>query len=77
MIPGFVSDLDGRVSYASSGTAEAYSLVDEVARRALLTGTTVLAARREELPLKSPLIAILRYPFGVAREQPKAPRSRG
>jgi len=37
----------------------------------------VLAARREELPLKSPLVAILRYPFGVAWERPKAPRNGG
>lgn len=77
LIPGFVSDFDGSVSYAASDTAQAYSVVDEVARRALLTGASVLAARREELPLKSPLVAILRYQFGVAREQPKAPHSRG
>ena len=77
LIPGFVSEFDGSVSYAASDTPKAYSVVDEVARRALLTGAYVLAARREELPLKSPLVAILRYPFGVARERPKAPRNGG
>jgi hypothetical protein len=65
------------VSYAASDTPKAYSVVDEVARRALLTGAFVLAARREELPLQSPLVAILRYPFGVARDEPTASRKGG
>ena len=77
LIPGFVSEFDGSVSYAASDTPKAYSVVDEVARRALLTGAYALAARREELPLKSPLVVILRYPFGVARERTKAPRDGG
>jgi hypothetical protein len=32
-----------------------------VARRALCTGARVLGARREELPDRAPLVAILRY----------------
>ena len=73
VIPGFVSEFDGSVTYAASDTPKAYSVVDEVARRALLTGAHVLGARSAELPTQSPLVAILRYPFGVAREPSQAP----
>jgi hypothetical protein len=62
-VPGFVSEIDGSVTYASSDDAEAYSVVDEIARRALSTGARVLGARREELPERAPLVAILRYQF--------------
>jgi len=64
VVPGLVSDIDGSVIYSASDDAEAYSVVDEVARRALSTGARVLGARREELPDRAPLTAILRYGFG-------------
>ena len=73
VVPGFVSGFDGSVTYAASDTARAYSVVDEVARRALLTGARVLGARSADLPIQSPLVAILRYPFGVAPEPEAAP----
>lgn len=63
VVPGLVSDLDGSVTYAASDDAETYSIVDEVARRALFTGARVMGARREELPDRAPLAAILRYAF--------------
>jgi hypothetical protein len=63
VVPGFVSDLDGSVTYAASDDAEVYSVVDEVARRALCNGARVLAASREQLPERAPLTAILRYQF--------------
>jgi len=63
VIPGVVSDIDGSVTYATSDDAETYSVVDEVARRALCTGARVLGARRDDLPARAPLIAILRYQF--------------
>jgi hypothetical protein len=65
IIPGVVSDVDGSVTYATSDTAKTYSVVDEVARRALCTGARVLASTREQLPNRDPLVAILRYEFGV------------
>ena len=65
VVPGLVSDVDGSVIYSASDDAETYSVVDEVARRALSTGATVLGARREELPDRAPLIAILRYELGL------------
>jgi hypothetical protein len=65
VVPGLVSDVDGSVVYSASDDAETYSVVDEVARRALSTGARVLGARREELPDRAPLTAILRYDFGL------------
>ena len=63
VVPGLVSDVDGSVTYAASDDAETYSVVDEVARRALYSGARVMGARKEELPDRAPLIAILRYAF--------------
>lgn len=63
VVPGLVSDIDGSVTYAASDDAEVYSVVDEVARRALCTGARVLAPSREQLPERAPLTAILRYQF--------------
>src|ERR1700688_3773064 len=65
VVPGLVSDVDGSVIYSASDDAETYSVVDGVARRALSTGARVLGARREELPDRTPLTAILRYDFGL------------
>ena len=67
VIPGVVSDIDGSVTYAASDDAETYSVVDEVAKRALCTGARVLGARQQELPNNAPLVAILRYQFGLTR----------
>jgi Bacterial archaeo-eukaryotic release factor family 11 len=63
VVPGLVSDIDGSVIYSASDDAETYSVVNEVARRALFTGARVMGARREELPDRAPLTAILRYAF--------------
>jgi hypothetical protein len=63
VVPGLVSDIDGSVIYSASDDPETYSIVDEVARRALSTGARVLGARKEELPDHAPLAAILRYEF--------------
>ena len=65
VVPGLVSDIDGSVIYSASDDAETYSVVDEVARRALYTWARVLGAQREELPDRAPLAAILRYDFGI------------
>jgi hypothetical protein len=63
VVPGLVSDIDGSVIYSASDDPDTYSIVDEVARRALSTGAMVLGARKEELPDHAPLAAILRYEF--------------
>lgn len=61
-ISGFVDEETGAVSLDSKPDAENYSVLDEVARRALATGARVLAARRDDLPAGGELAAILRYP---------------
>jgi hypothetical protein len=65
IIPGLASEIDGSVTYASDDDAETYSVVDEIARRALCTGARILSATRDELPDHAPLVAILRYKFGI------------
>jgi Bacterial archaeo-eukaryotic release factor family 11 len=69
VIPGFVSEIDGSVTYASSDNAEVYSVVDEIARRALSSGARVSGARRDDLPERAPLVAILRYQYGSISAQ--------
>jgi Bacterial archaeo-eukaryotic release factor family 11 len=64
-IPGVVSDIDGTVTYSTADNVETYSVIDEVARRALCTGARVLGGKRDELPDRAPLVAVLRYQFGV------------
>jgi hypothetical protein len=39
-----------------------YGVVDEIARRVVLTRGRVLAVRREDIPGSGPAAAILRYP---------------
>src|ERR1700681_1106741 len=63
VIPGLVSDIDGSVTYSASDDAETYSVVSEVARRALYTGARGLGGGKEELPDQAPLPPILRYNF--------------
>jgi hypothetical protein len=65
VIPGLVSEIDGSVTYSTADDAMAYSVVDEVVRRALCSGARVLGTKREELPDRAPLVAILRYQFGM------------
>jgi hypothetical protein len=60
-VPGRVSDT-GAVSLGQSET-DAYSVIDEVAKRAVCSGADVQAADRDELPDHVPLVAILRYPI--------------
>jgi hypothetical protein len=62
VVPGTVDD-EGRVTLSDTATAANYGVVDEIARRAFLTGARVLAVRRGDVPREADLAAILR--FGV------------
>jgi hypothetical protein len=62
VVPGTVDD-DGRVVLADAGSAATYGVVDEIARRALLTGARVLSVRADDVPDGAPLAAILRTPL--------------
>jgi hypothetical protein len=60
VVPGTVDD-EGRVTLSDTATAANYGVVDEIARRAFLTGARVLAVRRTDVPRGADLAAILRY----------------
>ncbi len=61
VVPGVIDEDSGAVTFDDAETADNYGIVDEIARRALLTGATVLAVRKEDLPDGTPVAAILRY----------------
>lgn len=60
-VPGTVDDESGAVSFAEVDDAVSYGVVDEIARRALLSGARVVAVRAGDLPTDAPLAAILRW----------------
>ena len=60
-VPGHVDEDSGAVALAPDDDASSYGVVDEIARRVLLSGGRVLAVRGPEVPGGGPLAAILRY----------------
>jgi release factor family 11 len=58
---GTVDDESGAVTFAGTDDAVSYGVVDEIARRVLLTGGDVLAVRASDVPGGGPAAAILRY----------------
>lgn len=62
VVPGTMDD-DGAVTFAQNPSSASYGLIDEIARRALLSGARVLGVRRADIPGSGQLAAILRYPF--------------
>jgi len=61
VVPGYVDEETGAVSFDDADDAVNYGVVDEIARRAWLNGGKVLAVRREDIPGKESVAAILRY----------------
>jgi hypothetical protein len=59
-LPGHLDEDSGAVTLAEDD-ADSYGVVDEIARRVLLTGGRVLAVRASDVPGGGPLAAILRY----------------
>jgi hypothetical protein len=55
-------DADGHVHFSDTPSAACYGVIDEVLRRAFLTGARIRAGRREDMPDGKPLAAILRWP---------------
>lgn len=62
VLPGTVDD-EGVVTFADDPSSMSYGIIDEIARRALLTGARVLGVREADIPGEGSLAAILRYPF--------------
>ncbi len=61
VVPGFVDDASGLVTFAETDDAHAYDVVDEIAVRSLLAGARVMAVRAQDLPGGAVVAAITRY----------------
>ena len=61
VVPGFVDEETGAVTFDESDDAANYGVVDEITRRVWLHGGRVLAVRREDIPDGRSVAAILRY----------------
>jgi hypothetical protein len=60
-VPGRVDEETGAVEIAHGDDAASYGVIDELARRVMLSGGRVLAVRRDDLPDDAPVAAILRH----------------
>lgn len=60
-VPGSVDEHSGAVTLADAPGPNQYGVVDEIVRRAWLAGGRVLAVRRQDIPDRGPVAAILRY----------------
>lgn len=49
-----MDETDGAITFADGPSAETYGVVDEIARRVLLTGGEVLSVRAADLPDDQP-----------------------
>ncbi|CNE48283.1 hypothetical protein [Yersinia kristensenii] len=61
-VSGTIDD-EGIISFGGNGDELNYSVVDDIAKRALATGARVLAVRSADLPQGAVLKEILRYPL--------------
>jgi hypothetical protein len=60
VVPGTIDD-NGVVALAERASAMSYGVIDEIAARVLNAGGRVMAVRRDDIPGKGSLAAILRY----------------
>jgi hypothetical protein len=63
-VPGRLDEDTGAVELAGDDAAS-YGVIDEIARRVLLSGGRVLAVRGAEVPGGGPVAAIFRYPLSA------------
>ncbi len=76
VVAGTVDDEDGTVTLSDENDPVAYGVVDEIARRTLLSSGRVVALRQPEIPGGGPASAILRYaPWPTDRDPGSGPRS--
>lgn len=61
-LPGSIDEESGAVTLDDSEQPGDYGVIDEICRRVILSGGTVLAVRADEVPAGGPAAAILRYP---------------
>jgi hypothetical protein len=63
VVPGSIDEQSGAVTFDATDDAVNYGVVDEIARRVWLSGGRVLAVRRDDIPGRGSVAAILRYSF--------------
>ena len=61
VVPGRIDETPGAVTFGTADTAAGYGVVDEIARRAFLTGARILAVRRGDIPGNGSVAAFLRF----------------
>ncbi|MFD1255038.1 hypothetical protein DEVEQU_02797 [Devosia equisanguinis] len=61
VVNGTIDEENGAISFSDTPDAVDYGIVDEIAGRALASGATVMAVRRDDIPGKGDLAAVLRY----------------
>lgn len=61
VIPGTVDETTGELTLADTENASNYGIIDEIARRVIASGGTVMALRKDDIVQGEPLAAILRY----------------
>ncbi len=64
VVPGTIDPDSGDVEFAATDNGQVYGVVDEITRRALLSGSKVTAVRSEDMPGGADVAAILRYAIG-------------
>ena len=62
VVPGSIDEETGAVHFDDTETAANYGVIDEIARRALLTGASIYAVRADDLPENTPAMASVRFP---------------
>ncbi len=61
VVPGTVNETTGDVTFDTESTAANLGVVDEIASRVIASGGRVIAVRRDDIPEKGDLAALLRY----------------
>jgi hypothetical protein len=61
VLPGSVDETTGEVVFDKESTAANMGIVDEIAGRVIVSGGAVVAVRKDDIPGKGALAAILRY----------------
>lgn len=61
-IPGYLDEESGAITLSAEDDASNYGVVDEILRRALLSGARVLAVRSPDVPGGGPVAASVRFP---------------
>lgn len=61
VVPGRVDETTGAVTFGQAADAADYGVIDEIARRAFLSGARVLGVRSDDIPGNGSVAAILRF----------------